>query len=252
MVTQPELIQYIDELLQPQLFKDYAPNGLQVGGRHEIRSIVTGVTASLALIDTAIANKADAILVHHGYFWRGEDPCIVGMKRERLTKLLQHDINMIGYHLPLDAHTVYGNNAQLAHVLGIPVTDRFETHDGAKLGFLSHFEQPRDANELQAHITDCLQREPLYITGSDQPIERLAWCTGGAQDVIEIAHQVGADAFLTGEVSERTTHFAREMGMHFFAAGHHATERYGVKALGEHLAEHFGIAHHFIDIDNPV
>lgn len=252
MALMSDMLSYCEQLLQPEQFNDYAPNGLQVEGNEEVSTLVTGVTACEALIDAAIELKADALLVHHGYFWRGESPVITGMKRARLAKLLVHNINLIGYHLPLDAHLEVGNNSQLASVLGIDVADRFALSDGTLLGFLSHFDTPRPADQFAAHVAQCLGREPLHIAGTQAPIHTLAWCTGAAQDAIELANASGANAFLTGEVSERTVHEAREMGMHFFAAGHHATERYGVQALGALLAEQFQLTHHFVDIDNPV
>lgn len=252
MVSARKLVHYCDELLDSALYRDYCPNGLQVQGAEEITQLVTGVTASEALIDAAIAQNADAILVHHGYFWKGESQVITGMKYQRLRKLLNHGINLIVYHLPLDGHAQFGNNVQLAGVLDISVDDRFDLADGSPLGFMTHFAEPQAGMVFKDHITTALRREPLYIPGTSQPIKKLAWCTGGAQDAIEIAHEQGADGFLTGEVSERTVHFARENQMHFFAAGHHATERYGVKALGEHLGEQFNLEHTFIDIDNPV
>lgn len=252
MARLSDILRWCDQTLESHQFKDYAPNGLQVEGRQEVRSIVSGVTASEALIDAAIEREADTLLVHHGYFWRGENPNVVGMKRNRLAKLLKHDINLIGYHLPLDAHVEMGNNAQLAKVLGLSIDDRFQLADATWLGFVSRLDKPRSGSELADHVARCLERKPLYVSGTDQPVRVLAWCTGGAQDGIEEAHAFGADAYLTGEVSERTVHFAREMGMHFYAAGHHATERYGVQALGEQLAQMFGVAHEFVDIDNPV
>lgn len=252
MIATVDLVQYCDDLLEIDAFKDYAPNGLQVEGSATTQHLVSGVTACEALIDAAIEHQAQTILVHHGYFWRGENANVVGMKRRRLAKLLNANINLLAYHLPLDAHAEFGNNAELAKVLGITVTDRFALHDGTLLGFLSRFDTPVDGREFAQHVERCLGRKPLHIPGTDRPIKTFAWCTGGAQDAIELAFASGADAFLTGEVSERTVHSARELGLHFYAAGHHATERYGAKALGEHLATQFQLNHTFVDIDNPV
>lgn len=245
-----ELVAYTNRLLAAENFNDYCPNGLQVQGRSEVQTLIGGVTACQALLDAAIDHQADAILVHHGWFWKNEDPRIVGMKQRRLATLLRHDISLIAYHLPLDAHPELGNNAQLAQRLDLTITGTA----GGPLGLvmLGELAAPVSGVEFAARIETRLQRQPLHITGSDAPIRRLAWCTGAAQSFIETALHEGVDAFLTGEVSEPTVHFARENGLHFFAAGHHATERYGVQALGAHLAAQFPLHFTFIDIDNPV
>ena len=247
-----QLIDYLNTLLEPELFRDYCPNGLQVAGQLNIETLVTGVTASEALIDRAIDTDAQAILVHHGYFWKGEDPSICGIKKNRLKKLLSNNINLIAYHLPLDVHPIYGNNVQLAQILNFKIDDQFAKSKGFALGCISTVNQALSGVALADHIKSSLCRQPLHIAGSDSQINRVAWVTGAAQDFITEAAQCGADAFITGEISERTVLEARELGIHFYAAGHHATERYGVKALGEHLADRFDITHHFIDIDNPV
>lgn len=247
-----DLIQYLAELLTIDRFRDYCPNGLQVEGRKEVNRIVTGVTASRALIDAAIEAGADAILVHHGYFWKGEDPCLVGMKAERVRRLFNHDINLLAYHLPLDAHGELGNNAQLAKRLGFNIEGRFIGDAATGIGMYGSLSTGMSGEALAVHIGSMLDRAPLHINGSDRPIKRIAWCTGGAQGYIEQAVALGVDAYLTGEVSEHTVHTAREYGIHFFAAGHHATERYGVQALGAHLADKFDIQQQFIEIENPV
>jgi len=248
MASRQELEQHIHEQLQVDRFKDYCPNGLQVEGRATIQKFVSGVTASQALIDAAIEKGADALLVHHGYFWKGESAVISGIKRRRVKQLLEHDVNLFAYHLPLDAHTELGNNAQLARVL-----DLTPQGTAGDMDILWHGETPRAMSgpELASHIENALQRTPQYISAETE-IQRVAWCTGAAQSYIEQAVELGVDAFITGEISEQTVHIARETGIHFFAAGHHATERYGVQALGQHLAEVFGLEHTFIDIDNPV
>ena len=248
-----ELVAYADRLLAVENFSDYCPNGLQVEGRSEVHSLVSGVTACQALLDAAVERGADAVLVHHGYFWKGENPRIIGMKQRRLATLLRHDISLIAYHLPLDAHPELGNNAQLARVLGLTVTGNAGGNNRTPgLVLLGEPAQPMHGDAFAAHIAACLGREPLYVPGNDAPIRRLAWCTGGAQSYIEIALNAGANAFLTGEASEQTVHFARENGLHFFAAGHHATERYGIQALGAHLAGQFTLNFTFVDIANPV
>lgn len=247
-----ELVAYCNNLLESNAFQDYCPNGLQVEGRGEIKRVVTGVTASQALIEAAIAEKTDLLLVHHGYFWRGEAAPITGLKQRRIRALLEHDINLVAYHLPLDAHAKYGNNVQLAELLGWHITGGLEPHNPRSIGLQGELEEEVTGEELAQQLHTGLGREPMFISGHDRPVKRIAWCTGGAQGYIEKAVALGVDAFITGEVSEQTYHIARECGIHFYAAGHHATERYGVKALGEHLVERFAIEHRFIDIDNPV
>jgi dinuclear metal center YbgI/SA1388 family protein len=248
-----ELVAYTNRLLAIENFNDYCPNGLQVQGRSEVHTLVGGVTACQALLDAAITQQADAVLVHHGWFWKGEDPCIVGMKQRRLATLLRHGISLIAYHLPLDAHPELGNNAQLARRLDLTVTGTTGGNGRMPgLVMLGELAEPVSGANFAARIETRLQRKSLHIPGSDAPIRRLAWCTGAAQSSIETAFNEGADAFLTGEASEQTVHFARENGLHFFAAGHHATERYGVQALGAHLAQQFALRFTFIDIDNPV
>lgn len=241
------LLNALNTLLEPHLFEDYCPNGLQIEGKPAIAKLVTGVTASQALIDAAIEWQADAILVHHGYFWKSENPTITGMKQRRIKKLLEHNINLLAYHLPLDAHREFGNNIQLAKQLNIKVTDQF-----AELGLIGQFETPISAHIFAQHISAQLKREPLVILGGDHLIKTVAWCTGAAQGFFEKVLPLQVDAFLTGEVSEPTTHIARENHIHFFAAGHHATERYGVQAVGNFIAQQLHIEHRFIDIDNPV
>ncbi|MDY6918933.1 MAG: Nif3-like dinuclear metal center hexameric protein [Pseudomonadota bacterium] len=251
MIERHSLLQYLNGLLEPEYFKDYAPNGLQVQGRERIQSLVTGVTACQALIERAADLQADAILVHHGYFWRGEDPSVVGMKYQRIRRLMQHDINLFAYHLPLDAHPELGNNAQLAARLGLVTESGLDPLERRPVGNLGRLEQPCSAPELARRIAGALGREPVLVSGGEHSIQRVAWCTGGAQGFIEKAVAAGADAYISGEISEPTTHVAREYGIHYFAAGHHATERYGPQALGQHLAETFQLRHEFVDIPNP-
>ena len=252
MITLKALVDYTDTLLSVEKFSDYCPNGLQVQGRAEIGLLATGVTASMDLIEAAIEAGADALLVHHGYFWKGEDACITGMKRARLQRLLTTDTSLLAYHLPLDAHPELGNNAQLARLLGFDIAGTFGDDGGLQLGQHAVLPTPLDGAALGALIQQRLGREPLCIQGSERMIHRVGWCTGAAQSYIEAAAQQGLDAFISGEISEQTVHVARECGVHYFAAGHHATERYGAKALGEHLAGQFDIRHLFIDSENPV
>ncbi|MGF1643567.1 MAG: Nif3-like dinuclear metal center hexameric protein [Thiotrichales bacterium] len=249
MVELQTLVEFLDETLQVSRFSDACPNGLQVEGRGRIERIVSGVTASAALLDAAVAARADAVLVHHGYFWRGERAVITGIRRRRLKTLLEYDISLIAYHLPLDAHAVFGNNAQLARVLDLEVVGPLNPEG---IGNHGRIRAPVGASTLAAKIERALGRKPLVIAGGEHSIATVAWCTGAAQGYIEQAANLGIDAFISGEISEHTVHFAREAGIHYFAAGHHATERYGVQALGAHVADRFGVEHRFIDIDNPV
>jgi dinuclear metal center YbgI/SA1388 family protein len=252
MITRTKLLNYLNQLLESEKISDYCPNGLQVEGRAEIHTLVTGVSACQALIERSIELQAEAVLVHHGFFWKNEDPCVVGIKKHRLATLLSQQINLFAYHLPLDIHLLYGNNVQLAKVLDVSVTDKIAVGNIPNILWMAEFAEPIDSEKFSEKITTSLQRAPLHIPASSSLIAKLAWCTGAAQDYLELAVAAGCDAFLTGEVSERTVTTAREYNIHFFAAGHHATERYGVKALGEHLAEKFDLKHHFVDIDNPV
>lgn len=244
------LVEEADRYLNAAAIADYCPNGMQVQGRSEVRRIVSGVTASQALLDAAVQARADVVLVHHGYFWKNEDPRVIGIKQRRLKTLLANDISLLAYHLPLDVHPEVGNNAQLAQRLGLAVEGPLEPGNPRSVGLVGSLAEPLSAADFAARIRDALDREPLVVAGS-RPIRRVAWCTGGAQGYIEQAVAAGVDAYLTGEVSEPTVHIARENDLSFFAAGHHATERYGVQALGDYLAQRFGIEHIFIDVPNP-
>ncbi len=247
------LEQHLSQLLKPTQIKDYAPNGLQIQGGENITKIITGVTASQALIDRAIDEKAQAIIVHHGYFWKNESYVIRGMKHKRIKALLDNDINLFAYHLPLDIHPTLGNNAQLAKLLDIEVTGPLELGNPISVAIQGEFSNVYSGEEVAQLINTKLKRECLHIAPpSNKTIKKVAWCTGGGQDYIELAAEQGFDAFISGEASEKTTHIAHEMDIHFFAAGHHATERYGVKALGEHLAKAHDVEVMFVDIDNPV
>lgn len=262
-ISAQALTEFCDEYLSAPAFKDYAPNGLQVDGGRPIQRIVTGVTACEALIDAAIADNADAIMVHHGYFWKGEPAPITGMKGQRIRKLMQHGISLIGYHLPLDTHPRIGNNAKLAELLDMSIIGALYPSESHPVGNIATC-TPQSAQSLITQITETLGRLPLHISAhyqtsdtnqsdgqNDRLIERVGICTGGAQDMIEQAALMGCDAFISGEISERTTHIARELGIDYFACGHHATERGGIQALGELIAEQFGLPVTFIDIDNP-
>jgi dinuclear metal center YbgI/SA1388 family protein len=250
MIERKTLLAALDTLLQPERFKDYGPNGLQVEGRNEIKKIVSGVTASLALIEAAVAVQADTILVHHGLFWRGHDGRITGWLRQRLGLLLQHNINLFAYHLPLDAHAELGNNAQLGAVLGFIAQERFGEQ---QLGWIGEAQPQVMANpqSLASHIQGLLGRPVTLVAARPGPMQRVAWCTGGAQGYFEDAIAAGADVFVTGEISEPQAHYARECGVSFIACGHHASERYGAPAVAAHVAAALGLEHVAIDIDNP-
>nr|WP_262927407.1 Nif3-like dinuclear metal center hexameric protein [Phytohalomonas tamaricis] len=241
----------MEDLLGSNRFKDYTINGLQVEGCERLEKIMTGVTASQALLDEAVAWEADMVLVHHGYFWKNEPVAITGMKHQRIATLLNNDINLVAYHLPLDAHPELGNNAMLAKKLGWSVEGAIDAPLGEGILFFGTPDAPMSNQAMAAHIENVLRRPPLVIEGHNRDIRKIAWCTGGAQDMISAAADAGVDAFVSGEISERTTHLAREQGISYFSAGHHATERYGIEALGNWLAAQYPITHRFVDIDNP-
>ncbi len=256
MIDLHTLVTYTDALLECGRFEDYAPNGLQVEGRHQVRRLVAGVTASQRLLEAALAQEADALLVHHGYFWKNESPRVVGMKRRRLAILLEAQLNLLAYHLPLDAHPRWGNNVQLGQRLGLRVLGPLELPGTQGLVWHGELPQPMTAEEFGRLVAERLDRRPLLVASGSSPIRRLAWCTGGAphyfQAVAEAEAPIAVDAYLTGEASEPVTHVARETGVHFIAAGHHATERYGVQALAAHLAERFSLEWNYVEVDNEV
>lgn len=252
MITREDLVRYLDDYLCVGSVADYCPNGLQVAGCPEIHHLVTGVTACRELIDRAIERRAQALLVHHGYFWKGEDPRVVGIKRERLALLLRNDISLLVYHLPLDIHPRVGNNAQLGAALGIEVRGTIDSSGSPGHGVWGRLAEPVPPRTLGANLEKTLGRAPLWIDGGNGSVQTLGWCTGAAQSFIGEAASRGLDAYLSGEISEPTVHTAREAGIHYFAAGHHATERFGPRALGEHLAATCDITVEFVDVENPV
>jgi len=247
-IERDTLLTHLDTCLDANRFRDYGPNGLQVEGKTKIRHLVTGVTASLALIEHAIAAGADAVLVHHGLFWRGQDGRVTGWMKQRLQQLLAHDINLLAYHLPLDAHPEMGNNAQWGQRLGLVAEARFWDQN---LGFIGPAPDGLTIASLAQTAQNVMGRIPTVMAGDGRTIKRVAWCSGGAQSAFEAAIAAGADVFLTGEMSEPQAHYARETGVAFMACGHHASERYGVQALGQHLADTFDITHSYIEVDNP-
>lgn len=246
-----DLTEIINRELKVWLFKDYAPNGLQVEGKQAIQKIVSGVTACRQLLGAAVEHKADAVLVHHGYFWKGEDPCVTGMKKQRLSQLISNKMSLLAYHLPLDAHPTLGNNAMLAKMLSVEITGLLCPEVDNSVGNVGVLPSPVSIRDFSERISEKLNRQPLVIEGGKHPVRKVALCTGAAQDYIDRAVKQGADVFISGEISERTVHTARESGIHYIAAGHHATERYGVMALGEWLQERCDIEHVFVDIFNP-
>ncbi len=251
MVDRDSLAAHFAQTLQPHLFKDYGPNGLQVEGRAQIARLVSGVTASRALIEQAIEAKADAVVVHHGLFWRGQTGCITGWMKQRVALLLAHNINLFAYHLPLDAHAELGNNAQLGRLLSfVPDAAGWQRFGEQQLGFVGQT-QHASPQALARHVEQVLGRSVTLVSGAAGPVERVGWCTGGAQGYFEAAIEAGVQAFITGEISEPQAHYARECGVSFLACGHHATERYGVQALGAQAAKALGIEHVFIEVDNP-
>ncbi len=252
MVSRTKLSQELDTLLKVDLFKDYCPNGLQVEGCEEIQSLITGVTASKALIDKACEKNVDALLVHHGFFWKGENPTITGYRKDRIRELLKNDINLFAYHLPLDCHVTYGNNIQLAAHLDFKSSSAFSLNGVPNLLWQGQLNTPLSADEFKHYLNHRLSQPIIHLPGANEIIAKVAWCTGGAQKYIVDAASLGVDAFISGETSEQTTHLARELGIHYFGCGHHATERYGVEALGGYLANKFSLNHYFIDIPNPV
>lgn len=247
-----ELLEYLATFLSVEKFSDYAPNGLQVEGRSDIHKIVTAVTASQSAIKKAIEEKADALLVHHGYFWKGESPVITGMKKRRLSMLLSEDINLFAYHLPLDCHLEIGNNAEIARRLNINNVKQHIAGGVPQLLWTGTLKQPTTASKFADSLAEIFRRAPQHIEGNKDLISHVAWCSGGAQDFIEEAARLGVDAYVSGEISERTYYASKELGVHYFSAGHHATERYGIQALGEHLSKKFGVKHFFFDEKNPI
>lgn len=250
-VTRAALLHACTELLQPARFKDYGPNGLQVEGTDTIRHVVSGVTASRALIEAAIDAKADAIFVHHGLFWRGQDGTVTGWMKQRLQLLLSHNINLLAYHLPLDAHPEWGNNAQLGQRLGLQVHGTFGEQELGLWGVRADGQTFADVQALADVASQVLGRPPTVVSTPTREIRKVGWCTGGAQSYFEAAIATGVDAFITGEISEPQAHLARETGVAFLACGHHATERYGAPAVAAQIAMQLGITHQFIEIDNP-
>lgn len=252
MITRNELSSYLHDFLSCGRYNDYAPNGIQVEGKEQIQRICTAVTASDEVISRAVAWQADALLVHHGYFWRGEEPVITGIKRQRISKLLNNNLSLFAYHLPLDCHLEVGNNACISKLLQAESVQMHTAGTTENLLWSGQLTQPMTGQELSLFLEKVFNRAPLYIAANEKKIQSIAWCSGGAQDFIEDAKLLGVDAYLSGEISERTYYQAKELGVHYYSCGHHATERYGIQALGNHLAQSFQVEHLFLDSDNPV
>jgi len=252
MLALNELVEQLDILLEPQAYKDYCPNGLQVEGRRQIRKVATAVTASQSILDQAVEAGVDALLVHHGYFWKNESPVVTGMKYRRLSTLIKNDISLLAYHLPLDAHVELGNNVKLASVLDWRIDDGLEAGNPRSIGLVGAPQSDQTVGEVADRIHRELKQEPLVIGDRSTPVRKIAWCTGAAQGFIDQAAEAGCDLYISGEISENTVHAARELGVAYIAAGHHATERYGVLALGQWLQDKFGIEHIALDENNPV
>lgn len=252
MVELNQLLAWCNKTLNVKAFKDYSPNGLQIEGSHSVYKIITAVTASQEAIDAVVAAKANALMVHHGYFWKGEPEPLTGIKGQRIKKLMQHDISLIAYHLPLDAHVSLGNNAALADLLGITITGPLDPTENQPIGNVGELTAPMSADKFNAHLTNCLQRTPLHIAGASATIQKVGFCTGAAQDFLYKAATLDCDAYISGEVSERTYHEAKELGIHYFACGHHATERGGIQRLGQAVAQQFNLDVTFMDFNNPV
>ncbi len=252
MITRSELSLYLNNFLDCARYTDYAPNGLQVEGKDKIKRICTAVTASDEVISEAVAWRADALLVHHGYFWRGEDPAIVGMKRQRIAKLLNNNINLFAYHLPLDCHPELGNNACLSKLLLVDSVQMHKVGSTNNLLWSGLLSESMNSKQCSEFLASKLGQTPIHISGNDKPIRHIAWCSGAAQDYIEEAHRLGVDAYISGEISERTYYQAKELGIHYYSCGHHATERYGINSLGIHLSSQFALEHLFLDSNNPI
>ncbi len=252
MATLNEIIQWCDSTLKAAEFKDYAPNGLQIEGKAEVKKILCAVTASQSAIEAAIAQQADLLLVHHGYFWKGEAYPITGMRGKRIKTLIQNDISLVGYHLPLDAHPTLGNNAAIADLLELQNIEALDPSERHPIGNIGYLKQPVSAEVFKALLTEKLGFETIHLTTEKTKIQKVGFCTGGAQDFIEKAAAQECDAYISGEVSERTFYQAQELNVHYFACGHHATERYGVQRLGKAIAEQFNIEYSYFELNNPI
>ena len=252
MAKLQDIIQWCDQTLKSPEFKDYAPNGLQIEGKTEVRKILAAVTASQDAIDAAIRENADLLLVHHGYFWKGEAYPITGMRGKRIKSLIQHDISLLAYHLPLDSHPSLGNNAAIADLLKLERIEALDPSERHPIGNIGYLNQPMPVEEFKKFVSEKLKFDAIHLPADKTMIEKVGFCTGGAQDFIVKAAEQGCDAYISGEVSERTFYEAKELGVHYFACGHHATERYGVQRLGQAISEQFDIEYVYFELNNPI
>ena len=252
MVNLADIVNWCDATLKATEFKDYAPNGLQIEGGSDVKRIMTAVTASDAAIEAAIAAGADVLLVHHGYFWKGEPYPITGMRGRRIKKLIQFEISLLAYHLPLDAHPTLGNNAAIADLLCLQNIEPLDASERHPIGNIGHLEHALSPEVFQAQLAEIFGQNVVHLPADVAQIQRVGFCTGGAQDFIHKAAAAGCDAYISGEVSERTFYEAQELGLHYFACGHHATERYGVQRLGDAIAQQFGVDHRYFELNNPI
>ena len=252
MTKLQDIIQWCDQTLKSSEFKDYAPNGLQIEGKTEVRKILAAVTASQDAIDAAIRENADLLLVHHGYFWKGEAYPITGMRGKRIKSLIQHDISLLAYHLPLDSHPSLGNNAAIADLLKLERIEALDPSERHPIGNIGYLNQPMPVEDFKKFVSEKLKFDAIHLPADKTMIEKVGFCTGGAQDFIVKAAEQGCDAYISGEVSERTFYEAKELGIHYFACGHHATERYGVQRLGQAISEQFDIEYVYFELNNPI
>ncbi len=252
MAKLQDIIQWCDQTLKSPEFKDYAPNGLQIEGKTEVRKILAAVTASQDAIDAAIRENADLLLVHHGYFWKGEAYPITGMRGKRIKSLIQHDISLLAYHLPLDSHPSLGNNVAIADLLRLERIEALDPSERHPIGNIGYLNQPMPVEEFKKFVSEKLKFDAIHLPADKNMIEKVGFCTGGAQDFIVKAAEQGCDAYISGEVSERTFYEAKELGIHYFACGHHATERYGVQRLGQAMSEQFDIEYVYFELNNPI
>ena len=252
MAKLQDIIQWCDQTLKSTEFKDYAPNGLQIEGKTEVRKILAAVTASQDAIDAAIRENADLLLVHHGYFWKGEASPITGMRGKRIKSLIQHDISLLAYHLPLDSHPSLGNNAAIADLLKLERIEALDPSERHPIGNIGYLNQPMPVEEFKKFVSEKLKFDVTHLPADKNMIEKVGFCTGGAQDFIVKAAEQGCDAYISGEVSERTFYEAKELDVHYFACGHHATERYGVQRLGQAISEQFDIEYVYFELNNPI
>ena len=252
MANLNEIIQWCDQTLKSHEFKDYAPNGLQIEGTSEVKKILCAVTASQTAIDAAVAYGADLLLVHHGYFWKGEPYPITGMRGKRIKSLIQHDISLVGYHLPLDSHPTIGNNAAIADLLELEHIQALDPNERNPIGNIGYLKSAMSPEVFKQFASEKLGFDAIHLPADKTSIQKVGFCTGGAQDYIKKAADQDCDAYISGEVSERTFYEAQELNVHYYACGHHATEKYGVQRLAKAISEQFNIEYSYFELNNPI